>query len=177
MRNISKLISIKAIILGVLALAATPTASAAVVEVIKCEKPTGVIYGPTPAANCPAIAMDAQAFAGPRSVATLVATSRKVPVSVFGTATVPKIGRKAPRQIQLSASSQTVEPGRLGRFELVFPSSLYGALQALPSKRFLTLTVTVNATDEIDRVTTTNLVVQLKGQAKPKKKKKAGVSK
>ena len=173
MRNISKLISIKAIILGVLALAAAPTASAAV-EGIECEKPPIVIYGPTPAVNCPAIVPDALAFAGPRSASTLVATSRKVPVSVTGTVTVPKIGRKARTQIRLSAPTQAVEPGRIGRFELIFPGALYSALQALPSKRFLTLTVTVSATDEIDRVTTTSLVVQLKGQAKPKKKKAGG---
>ncbi|HSK49352.1 MAG TPA: hypothetical protein VK889_02535 [Solirubrobacterales bacterium] len=164
-----------------LALIAAPTASAAVVvEVVKCEKPPVVNYGPanlTPPANCPAIALDALVFAGPRSVTTTVATSRKVPVSVSGVASVPRIRKRAPRQIQLSASSQTVEPGRIGRFELAFPSSLYSALQALPPKRFLTLTVTVSATDEIDRVTTTSSVVQLKGQAKPKKRKKAGRSK
>ena len=157
--------------------AASPARSAVVVEVIKCEKPPIVIYGPTPPGNCPAIALDAFTFAGPRSVTTVVATSRKVPVSVSAVASVPKIGKKAPRQIQLSASSQTVEPGRIGRFELAFPSSLYGALQALPPKRFLTMTVTVSATDEVDRVTTTSSVVQLKGQAKPKKPKKAGGSK
>jgi hypothetical protein len=126
--------------------------------------------------ECPTVSLEALALAGSKSVTALVASTNKAPVSVSGVVTVPKVRKKAARQIQLTAPTQTVEAGRIGRFELLFPGALQSALKALSPKRFLILTVTVTATDVIGRTTTTSSVVQLKGQGKKAKakRKKAG---
>src|SRR5262249_2447439 len=95
---------------------------------------------------CPTLSLEALALGGTKSVTTLVTSTGKAPISVTGTVTVPKVGKKARRTVQLSAPTQTVEAGRIGRFELLFSGALQSALKALPSKRFLILTVTVSGT-------------------------------
>jgi hypothetical protein len=115
--------------------------------------------------ECPIVSLDALAVAGRKSVTALVTTTSRAPVTVTGTVRLPKAGKKGKaRTLQLSAPVQTVELGRLGRFALAFPKPLQDALKALTPKRSLALTVTVTATDVINRVTTTSLLVKLKGQ-------------
>jgi hypothetical protein len=115
--------------------------------------------------ECPTVSLDALALAGRRSATALVTTSSRGLVSITGTVRLPKAGKKGKaKTLVLSAPAQTVEPGRLGRFALAFPKSLQKALKALPPKRSLALTVTVTATDVINRVTATSLLVKLKGQ-------------
>jgi hypothetical protein len=115
--------------------------------------------------ECPTVSLDALAFGGRNSATALVTTSSRGLVSITGTVRLPKAGKKGKaKTLLLSAPAQTIEPGHLGRFALAFPKSLQSALNALSRKRSLALTVTLTATDAINRVTATGLLVKLKGR-------------
>ena len=117
--------------------------------------------------DCPVVAVDASsAIKGKGSVTVLVTTTSSAPVTVTGKVNLGK-GKKA----NLSGGSQTVVPGTIARFTLLFPKKLKAALKNLPRKRSLKLNVTTTATDAIGRITSDALKVSLKGQAKPPKKR------
>jgi len=115
--------------------------------------------------ECPVVSLDALAVAGRGSATALVTTSTRAQVTVTGTVRLPKAGKKGKaKTLRLSAPVQTVEQGRLGRFALIFPKSLKKTLKAMAPKTSLALTVTVAATDVVNRLTTTTLLVKLRGQ-------------
>jgi hypothetical protein len=121
---------------------------------------------------CPTVSLETFSIVGRKSVTALVTTTSRAPVTVTGTVRLPKAGKKGKaKTLLLSAPAQTVDPGRIGRFEIVFPKSLQNALKALSRKSLLTLTVVVTGTDLVNRSTTSSFQVALKGQAKTKGKK------
>jgi hypothetical protein len=122
--------------------------------------------------ECPTVSLETLSIVGRKSVTALVTTTSRAPVTVTGTVRLPKAGKKGKaKTLLLSAPAQTVDPGRIGRFEIAFPKSLQNALKALSRKSLLTLTVVVTGTDVISRSTTSSFQVALRGQAKTKGKK------
>jgi hypothetical protein len=107
------------------------------------------------------------------SVQILVSASSQAPVTVFGSVKIPKKGKKGKaRQIIIQGGTQSVSPGAVIPFNLVFPPTLKSALTALPRSKSLPLLVTITATDLAGQPSSTSLKVKLKGQKKSKAKAK-----
>jgi hypothetical protein len=129
---------------------------------------------------CPVVTLETFPVPAKKSVTLLVTDDSKAAVAISGVVKVPQVkatksgskGKKA-ETIQLTAASQTVEPGKIARFEVVFPKSLQSRLKELSAKKSLTLNLTATATDPVNRLTTSAVAVKLKGQAKPKPKHQA----
>jgi hypothetical protein len=84
--------------------------------------------------------------------------SAQANVTVGGSVTLGK-GKKA----KLSGGTQTVMPGSLAKFTLLFPASLKAALKQLPPKKRLSLSLTASAPG----ATSTSFTVKVAGQKKP----------
>jgi hypothetical protein len=109
--------------------------------------------------ECPIVTVEASAAAKRGSAAVLVTTNHTAPVKVTGAV---KLGKG--KKVKLSGGTQTVSPGKLGRFTLKFSKKLKTALGELSPKQSLKLKVTATATDLIGRLSSDKLPVKLKGE-------------
>ena len=111
---------------------------------------------------CPPVALSTSAQVKKGSVTILVTSSTTAPVTVKGVAKLGK-GKKA----KMSGGTQNLLPGTINKFRLFFTKGLKNKLKELDPSKKLTLKVTVSGTGVSGAVTTSNLKVKLKGQAKP----------
>ncbi len=117
----------------------------------------------------PPVTLSTSATSKKGSAKILVTSSTQASVTVVGTVRLGK-GKTA----KLNGGTQLVSPGTLAKFTLLFPKALKEKLKALSPKRSLTLTVTTTAPNSAGALTTNELKVKLKGQAKPVSRKGKG---
>jgi len=110
----------------------------------------------------PPVTLSASATSKKGSAKILVTTSSQTSVTVVGTI---KIGKGKP--VKLNGGTQLVSPGTLAKFTLLFPKALKEKLKELSPKQTLTLKVATAAPNSAGAVTTNELKLKLKGQAKP----------
>jgi hypothetical protein len=102
--------------------------------------------------------------AAQKGLATVTLTaSAQASVTVGGTVKLGKAGTA-----KLSGGTQTVTPGTLAKFVVLFPAKLKAQLKKTPPSKKLTLELSATAPG----ATSTALKVKVKGQKKPKKHKK-----
>lgn len=123
---------------------------------------------PPPAVISP-VTLSASATTKQGSAKILVTTGSQTSVTVLGTV---KLGKH--ETVKLHGGTQLVSPGTLANFTLLFPKALKEKLKALSPKQSLTLVVTTTAPNSAGAVTTNELKVKLKGQAKPVNRKGKG---
>jgi hypothetical protein len=122
---------------------------------------------------CPLITLGGLGKLKKGSAQILVSASSQAPVTVFGSVKIPKKGKKGKaRQITLQGGTQSVSPGTVIPFNLVFPPTLKSALAALPPSKSLPLFVTMATTDLAGQASASQLTLKLKGQKKGKAKAK-----
>jgi hypothetical protein len=112
-------------------------------------------------------ALGASAIAKKNQVTVLLTSSTPAPIAVVGKVKLGK-GRSA----TLSGGTRLVAPGAIAKFKLTFPKALKAKLKLLSSKQRLSLTVTATATNIASTPSVKSLNVKLKGQAKPKHKRR-----
>jgi hypothetical protein len=124
---------------------------------------------------CPLITLSGLGKPKKGSAQILVSANSQASVTVFGTVKVPKKGKgkkgKA-RDIIMQGGVQSVSPGAIASFSLVYPPTLKSALTALPPSKSLPLAVTITTTDLAGQPGSTQLTLKLKGQKKGKAKAK-----
>jgi hypothetical protein len=115
--------------------------------------------GPCPAPPAPPapITLSASAAAKKGLVTVSLTSSAQASVTVGGTVKLGK-GKTA----ELSGGTQTVTPGVLAKFTVLFPAKLKARLKQLPPSQKLTLSLSASAPG----ATTTSLTVKLPGQKK-----------
>ncbi len=116
-------------------------------------------------AACPVAILDGFAVAGKNTVTVIVSTSIPTPVTVSGTAPLPKAPKGkagSSAQVKLKAVTQTVTPGVIGRFKLKLPGKLKSAVAALAPGKTLTLKLTASATSVTGAVSKDELNLKLK---------------
>jgi hypothetical protein len=113
---------------------------------------------------CAPVTLSATGVARKGLASITVTANSQATVTVKGTVQLGK-GKKA----KPGGGTQVVAPGTLAKFTLLFPQKLRSALKALPSKKSLTLKVTVSAPNITGPPSTKILKLHLKGQAKPKR--------
>ncbi|HEU4944093.1 MAG TPA: hypothetical protein VFT10_02925 [Solirubrobacterales bacterium] len=131
-------------------------------------------------ADCPPIVLTTTGIARKGLAQILVTASSAASVSVSGTVNVPKKPKKGKGKgkagksalVRINGGTQGVTPGVIAKFTLILPQKVKAALQALPRKRFLTLTATASATDVAGRPSSSSVKVKLRGTAAPKRKAK-----
>jgi hypothetical protein len=115
-------------------------------------------------AACPVppapISLSATSAAQKGLVTVTLTASAQASVTVGGTVKLGKAGTA-----NLSGGTQTVTPGTLAKFVVLFPSKLKAQLKKTPPSKKLTLSLSASAPG----VTSTALTVKVKGQKKPKK--------
>jgi hypothetical protein len=123
-------------------------------------------------ASCPVpvppVTLSASSIAKKGLATVLMTSNSQAPVTVTGTAKLGK-GQTA----KLSGGTQIVVPGVISRFTLLFPEKLKAKLKQLSRKRFLWLNLVATAPNSAGAITTSDLKVKLKGQAKPRRHAKA----
>jgi hypothetical protein len=117
---------------------------------------------------CPPVALSATSAAGKGLVSVLVTANEQASVTVTGAVVLGK-GKSA----QLSGGTQIVVPGTIAKFVVLFPQQLKSKLKQLRPKKFLTLNLAATAPNLVGAASASNLTVKLRGQAKPKRHKKA----
>ena len=110
---------------------------------------------PPPAAP---ITLSASAAAKKGLVTVTVTSSAQASVTLAGTV---KLGKG--QTVKLSGGTQTVTPGALAKFIVLFPAKLKARLKQLPPSQKLTLSFSASAPG----ATTTSLTVKVPGQARP----------
>ncbi|HYG96770.1 MAG TPA: hypothetical protein VD741_06635 [Solirubrobacterales bacterium] len=118
---------------------------------------------------CPVIALSSSATAQKGLAQVLVTSNQQASVTVAGTVNLGK-GKTA----KLNGGTQIVAPGTIAKFTLLFTQRLKTKLKQLSRKRFLWLNLTSTAPNVVGPPTVSSLKVKLKGQAKPKPKKRGG---
>lgn len=119
----------------------------------------------TTQAACPVAILDSFAVAGKNTVTVIVSSSFATPVTVSGTAALPKSKKGkagSSAQAKLKAVTKTVTPGTIGRFKLKLPAKLRSAVAALAPGKALTLKLTASATSVAGAVSTDKLNLKLK---------------
>jgi hypothetical protein len=123
-------------------------------------------------ASCPApplpVALSSTSIAKKSLVTVLITSNSQAPVTVTGTT---KLGNG--KSAKLSGGTQVVVPGAIAKFTLLFPEKLQAALKQLSGKQFVWLNIVATAPNSAGAITTSNLKVKLKGQAKPRHHAKA----
>jgi hypothetical protein len=120
--------------------------------------------------DCPPISISSFGLARRSSALVLVSANGSATVDVSGSVSLPKARRRrvkparASAQLRLTAPTQAVEDGQIGRFMLRFPPALRASLATLPRKRSVTLDVTSTATDPAGQRSSSRLSIRLKGQ-------------
>jgi hypothetical protein len=115
--------------------------------------------------ECPVVIVDSYALRQKSSIMVLVSTSEAAPVSVSGTAKLPKGGGKAKSsaQAKLKKLTKNVPSGKLVRFKLKLPGSLKSALASLPRGKSITVKLQANATNVAGQVSKDKSKLKLKG--------------
>jgi hypothetical protein len=108
--------------------------------------------------ECPVIVLDSLPLAKRSSIVVLVAVNSTAPVSVAGTAQLPK-GKKA----KLKQVTRNVTAGKVASFTLKFPGSLKKALKQLAPGKKLMVKLTATATNVAGQTSTDRAKVKLKG--------------
>ena len=121
---------------------------------------------------CPVVTLDASGNARRGSATVLITATSQAPVTVAGTVKLGK-GKTA----KLKGGTQVVAPGTIAKFTLFFPKSVKERLKALSRKQSLKLSIVASATDLVGRVSSDSLVLKLKGQKKPPRKRGKGKAK
>ncbi len=111
---------------------------------------------------CPTVKLSASAGVKKGLASIVVTTDSQATVTVKGRVKLGK-GKSA----KLSGGTQIVAVGKLAKFTLLFPQKLRTALEALPSKQFLTLKVTASAPNLSSAPSKKILKLHLRGLAKP----------
>jgi hypothetical protein len=114
--------------------------------------------------ECPVVVLDAYAIPGKSKVVVVISTSTAAPVTVSGSVKLPKTAKaSASAATTLKKVTQTVSPGKLGRFVLKFPGKLKAALEELPKGKKLKLKITASATNVAGQVSKDTTKLNLKG--------------
>jgi hypothetical protein len=114
--------------------------------------------------ECPVVVLDSLPIAGKNAVTVLVGISNEAPVTVSGSVKLPKTAKaSASAAAKLKKVTQTVSPGKLGRFVLKFPGKLKAALKELPKGKKLKLKITASAANVAGQVSTDTTKLNLKG--------------
>jgi hypothetical protein len=100
-------------------------------------------------AECPVIVLDSYVLPSKSKAVVLVSASSAAPVTVSGTAKLPKAPKKAGASAQAKLKSVTkgVTAGKLNRFTLKFPATLKSAIAALTPGKSITVKLQASATD------------------------------
>jgi hypothetical protein len=125
-------------------------------------------------AACPNLALDAiSLLTGKGSVQIAVAADAQSSVTVSASAKVPK-GKKGKGTVvtQLTPVVQLVGAGKITVYTLNFTKSLKVALAKLPKKKSINLEVAAEGKSLAGITSTDRLTVKLKGQAKPKPRRR-----
>jgi hypothetical protein len=112
-----------------------------------------------PPAPTPPITLSASGAAKKGLVTVTVTSSAQASVTLAGTV---KLGKG--KSVTLSGGTQTVTPGSLAKFVVLFPAKLKARLKQLPPAQKLSLSLTASAPG----ATSTSLTVNVKGQKKSK---------
>jgi hypothetical protein len=116
--------------------------------------------------ECPVVVLDSFALRKKGSIVVLVAASETGPVSVSGTAKLPKGGKKKAKssaKAKLKKVTKNVTAGKIGKFTLKFPGNLRSALAGLPPGKSITVKLQASAKDVAGRVTKDKSKLKLKG--------------
>jgi hypothetical protein len=114
---------------------------------------------------CPVVTVSSLSLSHPKAVTVYVSSSLSAPITVSATVKLGK-GKTA----TLNSPGQTVAPGTLGRFNLALTKPVLKTLEALTTKKSLTLTVSAGATNVTGSPSTATSTVKLRGERKPAKK-------
>jgi hypothetical protein len=95
----------------------------------------------------------------------LVSTDESAPVTVSGTAKLPKGAKKASAsaKAKLKKVTHKVPAGKLVRFTLKFPGNLKSALRSLPRGKSLTVQLQATAKNVAGQVSKDKSKLKLKG--------------
>jgi hypothetical protein len=115
---------------------------------------------------CPVVTVSSLSLSHPKAVTVYVSSSLSAPITVSATV---KLGKG--KETTLTSPGQTVAPGMLGRFNLALTKPVLKTLQALTTKKSLTLTVSAAATNVTGSPSTATSTVKLRGERKSAKKK------
>jgi hypothetical protein len=115
---------------------------------------------PAPMPPAP-ITLSAAAVAGKGLATVTLTSSAQVSVTVGGSV---KLGKS--KSTPLSGGTQTVTPGSLAKFIVLFPAKLKARLKQLPASQKLTLSLSASGPG----ATGTSVALKVKGQKKPKSK-------
>jgi hypothetical protein len=115
--------------------------------------------------ECPVVVVDSFALAKKSSILVLVSTDESAPVTVSGTAKLPKAGKSASAsaKAKLKKVTHTVPAGKLVRFTLKFPASLKSALRSLPRGKSITVKLQAQAKSVAGQVSKDKAKLKLKG--------------
>lgn len=116
---------------------------------------------------CPVVTIGSKPFVGKKAVTLYVATSLSAPVGVTATVSLGN-GKKA----TLNAATKTVAPGTVTPFKLALTKTVTKALEELPTKQSLQLSIVASATNVTGSPSTRTSKVKLRGRAKPTHHKK-----
>jgi hypothetical protein len=116
-------------------------------------------------AECPVIVLDTYPLAKRSAIVVVVASSQPGPVSVSGSAKLPKSAKKASAsaKAKLKTVTMDVAPGKLVRFKLKLPASLRSALRGLPSGKSITVSLKATASNVAGQASVDKSKVKLKG--------------
>jgi hypothetical protein len=119
---------------------------------------------PTPPPATTPITLSASAAAKMSFLTVSLTTTAQASVTVTGTV---KMGKG--KSVKLRGNTQTVAPGTLAKFTVLFPAKLKAALKKLPTSKKLTVNLSATAPG----ATTKTLTVKVPGQMKPGRHPKA----
>jgi hypothetical protein len=111
---------------------------------------------------CPTVLVSSLSLSNEKAVTVYVSSSLPAPVAVSGSV---KIGKG--KAVKLSATSETVAPGTLKRFELTLTKPVRKTLTELSNQKTLKLTIAASATNVAGTVSTATSTLKLRGQRKP----------
>lgn len=114
---------------------------------------------------CPVVVLDSYVLPSRSKAVVLVSASTATPVTVSGTAKLPKAPKKAgaSAKAKLKSVTKSVTPGKLNRFTLNFPAPLKSAINGLPAGKSITVNLQASATDVAGRTTTDKAQLKIKG--------------
>jgi hypothetical protein len=115
---------------------------------------------PPPVATQQPITLSDSAAAKKSFLTVSLTTTAQASVTVTGTV---KIGKG--KSVELKGNTQTVAPGALAKFTVLFPAKLKAALKKLPTGKKLTIKLSASAPG----ATTKTLTVKVPGQKRPKR--------
>ncbi len=114
--------------------------------------------------ECPVVVVDSFALAKKSSIVVLVSTDESAPVTVSGSAKLPKASKaSSSAKAKLKKVTHTVPAGRLVRFTLKFPGNLKAALKGLPRGKSITVKLQASATNLAGQVSKDKAKLKLKG--------------